>query len=37
MAEFQYLMKNDKQVAGSVTFSLLWDAENRRWVVSQVR
>ncbi|MEA5582044.1 protein kinase [Nodularia harveyana UHCC-0300] len=36
-ARFQYLMKNGKQVPGSVTFYLLWDGENRRWVVSQVK
>ncbi|MCG6133512.1 MAG: protein kinase [Nostoc sp. LLA-1] len=36
-AKFQYLMKNGKQVPGSVNFSLLWDAENSRWVVSAVK
>ncbi|GAX36514.1 protein kinase domain-containing protein [Nodularia sp. NIES-3585] len=35
-AKFKYLMKNGRQVPGSVSFSLLWDAENSRWVVSQL-
>ena len=36
-AKFKYLMKNGRQVPGSVNFSLLWDAENSRWVVSQLK
>jgi serine/threonine protein kinase, bacterial len=36
-AKFQYLMKNGRRVPGSVNFFLLWDAENSRWVVSQVK
>ncbi|RCJ28551.1 protein kinase [Nostoc minutum NIES-26] len=33
-ARLQYLMKTGKQIPGSVRFSLLWDAENSRWIVS---
>jgi serine/threonine-protein kinase len=33
-AQFKYMMKSGKIVPGSVRFSLLWDAENSRWVVS---
>ncbi|MBE9051989.1 serine/threonine protein kinase [Nostocales cyanobacterium LEGE 11386] len=36
-AKFQYFMKNGRQVPGAVRFSLLWDAENSRWVVSAVK
>ncbi len=36
-AKFKYLMKNGRQVPGSVSFSLLWDAERSKWVVSQVK
>ncbi|WP_341524967.1 protein kinase [Nostoc sp. UHCC 0302] len=33
-AQFKYMMKSGKIVPGSVRFSLLWDAENSKWVVS---
>ncbi|MEA5516476.1 serine/threonine protein kinase, partial [Nodularia sp. UHCC 0506] len=36
-AKFQYLMKNGRRVPGSVNFFLLWDGENSKWVVSQVK
>ncbi|HEY9800901.1 MAG TPA: protein kinase [Leptolyngbyaceae cyanobacterium] len=33
-AKLQYFMKNGKQAPSTVRFSLLWDGENNRWVVS---
>jgi serine/threonine-protein kinase len=36
-ARLQYSMKNGKSVPSSVNFLLLWDAENRRWVVGDAR
>ncbi|BAT53950.1 Serine/Threonine protein kinase [Nostoc sp. NIES-3756] len=36
-AKLRYFMKNGKQAPSSVRFSLLWDGENNRWVVSGAR
>jgi serine/threonine-protein kinase len=36
-ARLQYSMKNGKVAPSSVNFLLLWDAENRRWVVGDAR
>ncbi|OUL30709.1 serine/threonine protein kinase [Nostoc sp. T09] len=36
-ARLQYSMKNGKIAPSSVNFLLLWDAENRRWVVGDAR
>lgn len=33
-AKLRYFLKNGKQTPSSVRFSLLWDGENNRWVVS---
>ncbi|MDZ7963070.1 MAG: protein kinase [Aulosira sp. DedQUE10] len=36
-ARMQYYLKTGKVVSASVRFSLLWDAQNSRWVVSDAR
>ena len=36
-AQLKYYLKNGKQSSSSVRFSLLWDAENSRWVVNDAR
>jgi serine/threonine-protein kinase len=36
-AQLKYLLKNGKKAPGSVNFSLLWDAENSKWVVADAR
>jgi serine/threonine protein kinase, bacterial len=36
-AKLKYYLKNGKQTPSSVRFSLLWDAENSRWVVNDAR
>ncbi|QLE55156.1 serine/threonine-protein kinase [Nostoc sp. TCL26-01] len=33
-AQLNYSLKNGKQVPSSVRFSMLWDADNNRWVIS---
>ncbi|MBW4645498.1 MAG: protein kinase [Goleter apudmare HA4340-LM2] len=36
-AQLKYLLKTGKVVPSAVRFSLLWDAENSRWVVSDAK
>jgi serine/threonine protein kinase, bacterial len=36
-AQLKYVLKNGKESPSNVRFSLLWDAENNRWVVSDAR
>jgi serine/threonine-protein kinase len=36
-AKLRYFLKNGKQSPSTVRFSLLWDGENNRWVVSGAR
>ncbi len=35
--QLQYQMKTGKVVPGSVRFSLLWDAENNKWVIADTK
>ena len=37
VAKLQYSLKNGKISSQSVRFSLLWDAQNSRWVVSDTQ
>lgn len=36
-AQVKYLLKNGKESPSNVRLSLLWDAENNRWVIGDAR